>query len=89
MEVSFENLSSVQSSLEESVNQVKTSYESGEWDDPVHDSYQGYVEQSQNGINSICESVAAILSLQEDCNAIDIDAIKDEFEQIKSEADAF
>lgn len=89
MEVSFENLCSVQSSLDESVNQVKTSYENGGWDDPVHDSYQGYIEQSQNGINSICEAVSAILGLQEDCNAIDIDILKDEFEQTKSEADAF
>lgn len=89
MEVSFENLCSVQSSLEESVNQVKTSYESGEWDDPVHDSFYGYIEQSQNCINSICETVDTILNLQEECNAIDIDAIKAELEQITSEVDSF
>lgn len=89
MEISFENLSNLQASLEESVNQVRASYESGEWEDPVHDSYQDYIEQSQNGINSMCETVSAIVALQEDCNAIDIDTIKDEFEQIKSEVDAF
>ncbi len=88
MNIDFNNICNIRETLDEGMSQLQSSYES-DWDDPVHDSYHGYIEQVQNCINSITESVETVLGLQEELASIDIDSIGEEFNVLKSEVDAF
>ena len=63
MNIDFNNIGNIRETLDEGMSQLQSSYES-DWDDPVHDSYHGYIEQVQNciDIDSIGEEFNVIKS---------------------------
>lgn len=88
MNINLSNIENISNSLEESMNQVKSSFES-DWDDPVHDSYYGYIEQCQNCMNCISKLVEDVINLGAECENIDIDSINTEFQSIRAVVDSF
>ena len=84
MEKDLSVLDEKQEELLSTVERLRAAYES-EWDDPVHDSYELYVAESTRYINSIVDFMNRIPKLYYDCESINIDDVRKEFEVISKE----
>ncbi len=87
MEIDVSKIQKLPEIISSTIDDVSAAYDS-EWDDPVHDSYRLYIDESKQQIEAIVEAINSISAIQSECESIDIDAIRSEYESIAEEVSA-
>ena len=87
MDVNFNSISNCITPLVDSIDAVENAYRS-EWDDSVHESFGAYIVQAKQHIDFIVEAINSMSVIQSECESIDIDAIRSEYESIAEEVSA-
>lgn len=84
MEIDLSRSEQIKSQMEESEQAIKHSYET-EWDDSVHESFYGFINDYSSNVQSINEEVEKLKEIAEELQAVDIDALEDECSSLESE----
>ena len=83
MEIDKAPLNEAKERLEESIKSVQEAYEC-EWDDPVHESYGAYIEDTKSMAEKICTAIDEISSSANQIIATNADALNERVSSLES-----